>query len=232
MNVLIIEDDEFLANCIKNQLSKKISISRFRILSSYSSYLQECHRLGCYDVVLIDIFLKGSKEKNGIDIIKHIRTRDKKIPIIVISWLQNIKWLQDAFREWANDYVTKPFRVKELEIRIMRHYQMYLQNSLILPPQMINYEDLTYDTRENIFFYKWEIITLTKTQKHILSLFIQNQERLLSENYLKEKIWWDISWVIERNLKIHMFRLKVILSEYWLDEWVVKVRWEWYIFKK
>ena len=61
---------------------------------------------------------------------------------------------------------------------------------------------------------------------------MSHPEVLLKETYLNEKIWWDISSIIDRNLRVNILRLKNMLKPYDLDMRIQNVRWEWYILKK
>ncbi len=232
MNALIIEDDEFLAKCLKNSFERTTTINNTRILSSYTSYMEEAHTLWNYDIVLVDIMLWKNLDKTGIDIIKHIRSKNLKVPLIVLSWLSDISWLQKSFFAGANDFILKPFRIQELQIRVSRWYENYFCSFSTLPSPKIHYYDLIFDVRNNTFSYKWEELILTKTHKYILSILLAFPEKVVSEKYLKEKIWWDIFEVIERNVKIHMFRLKKQLNNYWIEDWIVNIRGEGHMLRK
>ncbi len=183
-----------------------------------------------YDVVLVDILLWNSK-KNWIDIIHKIRSKNKKIPIVIISWLNDIKWLRLAFNAWANDYICKPFRIIELEIRILKWFNKYLLLYSSNNKKILKYNWLEYCFYNNSFIMYNNKLKLSKTNKYILLLFISQNEKLLTEIYLIEKIWWD-SNIVDRNLRVTISRLKKWLWVYWIDNWIQNIRWEWYIFKK
>ena len=114
MNILIIEDDSVLANKIKYVFEKMVITNRIKIINSYEDSLLELINIKYYDVLLTDIKLGIDFSKTWIDIIRLIRKWEIHIPIVVISWLWDIRWLETAFDTWANDYLIKPFRLKEL----------------------------------------------------------------------------------------------------------------------
>lgn len=231
MNLLIIEDDIYLSEKIKSFFLKNKISSRIKLLLTYNDFLYEKYLINTYDIVLVDIILWKNKEKNWIDIIESIRKINPYIPIIIISWLDDILWLKLAFDKWANDYICKPFRLAELEVRVLKWFNKSLCYDNLWFKESIEYNWLKYDFWENkIYINNLEII-LTKTNKYILLLFISKSEKLLSNIYLIEKIWWD-SNIYERNLRVNINRLKKGLKPFWIDKWVNNIWWEWYILKK
>lgn len=232
MNILIIDDDLNLANKIKLVFSKKIISNRIKILTNYNDFIRELNIIKSYDIIIVDICLWNKKTKNGIDIVKVIRSKTNFIPVIIMSWFDDISWLEKWFNSWASDYIIKPFRLDEFELRIFKWFQIYLYSDKSNNNNFIQYNWLEYRLDENSFFYNWDKIYLTKTSKYILSIFLWYSETVLSDTFLIEKLWGDIWFLVNRNLRIVILRLKASLSPYWLDTWIKNIRWEWYILKK
>lgn len=231
MNILIIEDNEFLWEKIKEFFEKKNISNRIKITESYEKFIREIPVIKSYDIILVDILL-WNKNKNWIDIIKAIREENKSIPIIIISWLDELSRIEEWFDAWANDYIFKPFRIKELEIRVHKWFKMFFYSDKSNTSNIIDYNWLSYNIKENIFHYNWVLLDLTKWNKYLLSIFLSNPEKVLSENFLSEKIWWDVWFVIERNLRVNILRLKESIKSTWISSWIKNVRGEWYILKK
>ncbi len=231
MNILIIEDDLFLARNIEKIFEKKVVTNRIKIISDYKQFALELSIINSYDIILVDICLWVMEKKTGIDFISLIRDKNKSIPVIVVSWYDELSYLEKAFSVWANDYITKPFRFRELEIRVFKWFAIYFYSDL-KATENIKYFWLEYCMQTNEFYYNWKILNLTKSNKYLLSLFLSNREILLKENYLIEKIWGDISCIIERNLRVSILRLKRALEKHCLDSWICNIRGEGYILKK
>ena len=231
MNILIIEDDLFLAKKIKDVFEKQILSNRVKINSSYEEFIFELPIILSYDIILVDIILTKVSEKNGVDIIEVIRTKNKSIPIIIMSWLDWLYRLEKCFDLWANDYILKPFRLKELELRIHKWFKIFFYSDLS-DNCILSYYDLLFNIKQNEFYFKNILIPLTKRSKYILSLFISNKEQILFEQFLIDKIWWDKYFIIERNLRVSILRLKHILKPFWIDKWINNIRGEGYILKK
>lgn len=230
MNILIIEDDVFLANKISSIFQSKIITNRVQIAHSMEDFLNQFSAISSYDIILTDIKLsKESKNKDWYEIIKTIRKKNIKVPIVVISWNWELDWLRYAFECWANDYIIKPIRLKELEIRVLNWFKNYYLSNITFSWQIHCYKDLSYNINTNEFYYKSKLIELTKNNKYILSIFFANPEKLLSENFLIEKIWWDICFIVNRNLRVNILRLKKWLEPFWISSRIQNIRWEWYI---
>lgn len=231
MNILIIEDDILLANNIKNIFEKIVITNRIKIINSYEEFLMELCNIKYYNVLLTDIKLWNDFSDTWIDIIKTIRTKKINIPIIVISCLWEIYWLEKAFDIWANDYLIKPFRLKELQIRVIRWFKIYYTTLNLWENNKKTYKELEYDLNSNEFYYKWYLISLSRKLKYILSLFLSEPEKLIFEIDLVEMIRWEEYLFSKKNVRINILRLKNTLKPFWIDNWIYNVRWEWYIMK-
>lgn len=233
MNLLIIEDDLILAQQISRVFKFTWNFNKIKILNSYNQFLREYHLIKSYDIILVDIMLSPNirDSKNWIEIVRLIRNKSTKVPIIVMSWLTELNWLEKAFWKWINDYLCKPFRLKELEIRVDRWCKTYFYNDLTVKKK-ISYWPLVKDICQNEFYYNWEHLVLSKNSKFILSLFISSPNKLISEEDLKNRIWWDVASVIERNPRVNVSRLKTSLERYWIWDWIKNIRWEGYVLKK
>lgn len=232
MNILIIEDDETLAYQIANVFDAKIISNRIKILHSPLEFITELPFISTYDIIITDLQLW----ENSIDlwwykIIQLIRERNIKIPIIVLSWRSEIDVLRTAFDLWASDYLIKPIRLKELELRVLNWFRQYQFFWIELIWKIYTINGLEYNLDKNQFYKDGVGIMLTRMNKYLLSLFFSHSEKILKEEYLKEKIWWDHTLEVKRNLRIAILRLKKALEPYEISDWISNVRWEWYIFQ-
>lgn len=232
MNILIIEDEIYLAEKIKKCFSEKIISNRIKMIHSYTCFLNELSIIASYDIILVDIMLWPPGEKTWIDIVTTIREKNINMPIVIISSMCDYHRIESWFDAGANDYIIKPFRIKELEIRILKWFKTFFLTLYFWNDEKVKYKELEYNISENIFYYKETPIELTKKNKYILSILISRPEKLITENYLIEKIWWDVCMIIERNLRVSIHRLKSELEPYGCHEWIQNVRWEGYILKK
>lgn len=122
MNILIIEDDKYLSSRIKYVFEKNIIVNRVKIIENYIDFINLSWTYLSYDIILLDIILDKKDINNWIDILRKIRFKDKKIPIVLISWISELSYIEKAFNLWANDYLVKPFRLEELKLRVFRWF--------------------------------------------------------------------------------------------------------------
>lgn len=231
MNVLIIEDDLCLANNMVDSFMKEKFTNRIDALYSFESFLQ-LWSIESYDIILLDICLWNMSQKTGIDILTHIRKYNEKIPIIMISSHSEYAFLERAFHQGAHDYIIKPFRNRELKIRIQRWFRNYIFLEYFATHKILKYEEISYNITTSIF-YKWEDeIPLTRSNKYLFLLFLIHKEQLLSTQFLIWKIWWNSDVDSQKNLRIKILRLKKQLEYRWISEWIHTCRGEWYMLKR
>ena len=231
MNILIVEDETFLAERIGKVFRSKIASNRVRVLHSYDEFVQESVVLSSYDLILTDLKLGPSfTDLGGYRIIRTVRKRGLHVPIIVISGFSNVANLQEAFELGANDYLIKPIRLKELEVRVMNWYRNYYLSKISFLGNVYDYRGLTYDIGKNEFSFAGKRIPLTKKSKYLLSVFFSSPEQLLQEEFLVDKIWGDICITVERPVRVNVLRLKQALAPFGLSGWIANVRGEGYVF--
>ncbi|MDD2693845.1 MAG: response regulator transcription factor [Candidatus Gracilibacteria bacterium] len=234
MNILIIEDDCFFAEHLKKAFQKNSLVNRVDIVHSFSEFLCMFSLIEGYDIILTDIHLAPNTSGNpydGFHIIQSIREAGITIPIIVISGRDDISKIQNAFTIGANDYIVKGVRMRELEIRVMHWFKYYhMEGKSSCTDNVYMYKKICFDVDRNEFFFEDSLISLTKTNKYIFSLFFVNAEKLLSEPFLTGKVWGDICFDTRRNIRIHILRLRRSLQPFSLHTWIRNIRGEGYIF--
>ncbi len=231
MNILIVEDDVDLASQIARTFESKIISNRIRILHSPIEFIREIHLIGAYDIILTDLqFSKDAEELWWYKVIQLVRERDMDKPIIVISWRWEIDTLRKAFDLGASDYLIKPIRLKELELRVINWFRQYNFLGIRLAWRIYSLKDLEYDLDKNEFYKNWNKLKLTRTNKYLLSVFFSHSWKILHDEFLREKIWGDRTAIVERNLRVSILRLKQSLKEYGISDWITNIRGEGYIF--
>ena len=231
MNLLIIEDDILLASQIARVFAGRMIANRIRMIHSSLEFTREIHLISSYDIVITDLqFPWDTWAPWWYTAIEMIRERDPRIPIIVLSGQGDIDILRRAFSLGASDYIIKPIRPKELELRIMNWLKQSQSLPLTAHPAIHEIHWLVYCFDTNEFYRHEEHIVLTRMNKYLLFILCSNAHKILSESYLKEKIWWDRLDIIERNLRIAILRLRQALAPYGIDHWICNTRGEGYIF--
>ncbi len=229
MNTLIIEDDKFLRDNIARVFQKKTEAHMIRLFSQPEELFAVMGNIESYDMIITDLCFGTLSSFSGFDIIRTIRAKNKEIPIIVISALSDVSELERAFSLGASDYIIKPFRLKELEVRVINWYKNYYLREFHRREERYRYHDLEYDIESCEFFYKNTKMTLSKKSKYLLLLFFTHFEKLLTQEFLEEKLYADYENLERRNIRINIKRLKDALSRYGISHWIENIPGEWYL---
>ena len=106
-----------------------------------------------------------------------------------MSSISEYSFLEEAFQKGAYDYIIKPFRVRELQIRTQRWFQKYVLSEYYALHKVLKYHELEYNIHQYRFYISEQEIFLTRREKYILSLLFIYREKILSHSFLIEKIW-------------------------------------------
>jgi len=180
INILIVEDEQRLAEILKKQLEE----SGFKADIASDGYVGK-HSLEnkSYNLIILDINLPLI---NGYDLCNEIRKTNSKIPIIMLTALGTPDNKLAGFEAGADDYVLKPFDFRELLARI----NVFLKRS-DTKALTNNYKiaDLEMDLVTKTVTRSDKKIDLTAKEFTLLETFLRNKEKLLTRDYIIEQVW-------------------------------------------
>lgn len=138
-----------------------------------------------YDLAVVDWMLPSY---SGIDVIKEVRTFNKRIRLIMLSARNDEMDIVSGLEAGANDYVTKPFSPRELAARIkvaLRDVEGYLheQSFVQVTPSL----SIDYPKRE--VYVNDEIVNLTKLEYDLLTYLVENVNKVVSREEIMQHIW-------------------------------------------
>jgi DNA-binding response OmpR family regulator len=198
--ILIIEDDMAIHSLIK----EAIELDGFQTLSAYSGtegkLLFEQNQI---DLILLDLMLPGM---NGEEFLQEIR-QNSDIPIMVISAKGDQKSKLELLTNGADDYITKPFDVKELLARIQIQLR-HATKASISDRIEIHYNNISInlDTRE--VKVHDETIHLTGREFAILLLFLENPQKVFSRANIYESVWNEPYFDSDKTINMHISNLR------------------------
>ena len=226
MNLLVVEDDLHVARFLGRILCKIPHIFAVDIVHSYDDAL-DLLTSERYDMLLLDVRL-GHNDAAGIELCKLVRRRDKEVVVIVVTSYQGTKYLKQAFAEGANDYITKPFSLVELQMRVQRWAAMAHR---IMTIDSFEYGRLSYNVRSHDFSYDRKSLKMTKQQKFLLLQFIKHPETLLSYQPIEAKMWGDTYG--SHNIRSNIQNLRQVLEQQaGIGHWIQTQRGEGYLLIK
>lgn len=182
MKVLVIEDDQRLAGLIQRGLEEQ----GFAVTVAYDGYLGKKLAVNNeFDIIITDIILP---KINGIDLCKEIRVLKPDIPILMLTALGTTDDKVEGFDAGADDYLVKPFDLRELHVRI----RALLKRKAAQPSAqgfILKYADLELNLHTKIVKRKGTEISLTPKELKLLEYMMQHPERVLSRTEIAEKVW-------------------------------------------
>jgi len=181
MNILLIEDDQRVADLIRRGLEEHGFSSELAVdgLSGKTLALNTS-----YDLIITDILLP---KLNGIDFCKQIRLRHPQIPIIMLTALGTTDEKVEGFDAGADDYLVKPFEMRELIVRIRALLKRAPKNSE--KNFLLKYANLEMDLQTKTVKRHNIEINLTPKEFNLLTYMVQNAEKVLSRTEIAEKVW-------------------------------------------
>ena len=191
MKVLVIEDEPGVASLIEKSLKEyghAISIAT-KAGDGMSSIKKDS-----YDIVILDIMLP---DKSGWDVCREIRGFDQRLPILMLTALNSLEHIVQGLEMGADDYLAKPFRIRELVARI---HALHRRKGMSDPvEELLQYEDLVVNLRELTVKRAGDLIKLTSKEFMMLVYFMQNPRRVLSRTSILENVW-GINFDLETNV--------------------------------
>ena len=180
MKVLIIEDEYSLADAIRESLEKE-HLDVTIVTNGIDGEDEALTNL--YDLILLDIMLP---KKNGFEILKTLKEEKIKTPIIILTAKSEIEDKLNGLENGADDYVTKPFHMKELLARV----KIILKRSANLEDaSVLTYGDLKLDLSRGKLICKDNEVSINGKELSLIELLLINKEQIVGKDILTDKIW-------------------------------------------
>lgn len=194
--VLLVEDNSSIAEGIKYAMEKEqLSIT----ICENMEKSKKCIDSNEYELILLDIMLPDG---NGLTLYQYIKSK-YNIPIFFVTAKDTEDDIVKGIELGADDYIIKPFRMRELIARIK---SVLKRNE---PSSVIKIGNIMFDEKNNTIYKNDEQITLTALEYKLMSILVENRGRLVTREYLLSRIW-DISsnFVNDNTLTVYMKRLR------------------------
>jgi len=177
LKILIIEDEKALSESIATSLRAQDYICEMAF--DFNSAIEKTE-LYEYDCILLDIGLPGG---SGLSILKTLRDNNKADGVLIISAKNSIDDKVEGLGSGADDYLSKPFHLSELNARIAPAEEV-TDNKLEIG-------NLVIDREAYLVFQKGEKVVLAKKEFELLLYFVSNKRRVISKNAIAEHLWGD-----------------------------------------
>jgi two-component system response regulator TctD len=198
LRILLVEDNQPLADWLARTLRK-------------SSYTVDCVHDGAaadhllhtesYALVILDLSLP---KLDGNQVLKRLRARDNNVPVLILTVTNTPEGRITGLDTGADDYVTKPFDVAELEARIRALLRRDSQHR----NPMLQCGSLSYDTNSRVFTLNDVVLRLTPHEQAVLEVLIKNMGKTVSKQFLADSIYGINEIVAPDAIEVYVHRLR------------------------
>jgi len=212
-----MEDDPVLSDILLDFLREKWDVDYAYDAKEVYKHLENTH----YDLFIFDINVMG---QNGIELLKELRKFSNNTPTIFITAYRDTQHLQHAFDAGAHDYIKKPFELEELHARILSIKRVFN----IETHEVITLSDtIIFDPVQRTVHVNNKQISLTAKDSTLLSYFVKNSARLITNEELVQNIWDFDSLPSDATLRSHIRTLREIIGK----EKIKTIRGEGYMYE-
>ncbi len=206
--ILLAEDDYNFGNVLKNYLEIK---GYFVTLTENGKEALEVLKTENFDFCIVDIMMPVM---DGFSLVKQIKKIDSKIPIIFLTARNMQEDIQNGLKLGADDYITKPFSMEELLLRIKNIIKRtYRTDNPMERTSVFNLGNAVFDFNKQLLFVKKEEIKLTSKESELLKLLCEQKNEVVDRNYALNRIWLNDSFFSARSMDVYVTKLRKILKK-------------------
>ena len=205
--ILVIDDERDLCEILRFNLAS----AGFVVHTAYSGEEALLKDIPSYDLLLLDVMMPGM---SGFELAARLKqdASTADVPIIFLTALNEEENTLHGFDLGADDYITKPFSVREVVARVKAVLGRTSANASSM--QELCYEGLVMDLAKMTVTVDGEPALLTKTEFEILKLFLENRGRVFSRQELLDKVWPSDVVVIDRTVDVNITRMRKKIGRY------------------
>lgn len=167
-----------------------------------------------HGLILLDVMMGGM---SGYKMAEHLRAQNNNIPIIFLTALNAQTDLLAGFSSGADDYITKPFSIQEVIVRVKAVLRRFPQVEAAPEPvqeTMVVAGALLIDLEKKLVFAGDNQIAFSKKEYEVLSLLASHPGQIFSREDLINELWKDAPYVLDRTVDVHIARIRSKLGEY------------------
>ncbi len=181
MKILIVEDEADLLQTLVASLTKE-----HFVIEAADNFRSASEKIGLYeyDCILLDIMLPGG---SGLQLLEELKQSDKMGNVIIISARDSLDDKLNGLELGADDYLTKPFHIAELNARI----KAVIRRKKLDGKNTIETANLVLDTVERALQVNGVNVPLNRKEFDVLNYFLLNKNRLVTKSALAEHVWGD-----------------------------------------
>jgi DNA-binding response OmpR family regulator len=203
-SILLAEDDQNLAFLIKENLE----------LAGYDLHLatdgEEAYRLSVarkFDLFILDVMMP---RKDGFWVAEQIRKRDVDTPIVFLTAKNSESAKIEGFMTGADDYMTKPFSLKELLLRLTAILKRTM-HTRETPDQIYKIGKITFNFLSRFVSIGEQQLKINIKEAEILKILVENKNSIVPRRTILIKIWGGDDYFLSRSMDVYMTRLRKLI---------------------
>ena len=198
MRLLVVEDEHSL----REDIARKLRLSGYEVdACADGEAALEALAAERYDLVLLDLNLP---KVDGMQVLRTLRRQDLETCVLILSARSEIADKVEGLDAGANDYLTKPFHLEELEARIRSlTRRRFTQNNVVL-----NCGKVAFDTKARVAVADGQELSLTRKEIGILEYLLLNQGRPVSQEELLDHVWDNSVDNFSNSIRVHISALR------------------------
>ena len=197
-NILVVDDDREIVSAIAIYLENE----GMHVVKAYDGLeALEAVAQGNIHLIVMDIMMP---KLDGMSVLRTLRQTDRETRVLILSARSGTADKVDGLDAGANDYLSKPFALAELEARI----RSLTQRQFIQPDVCLSFGTLRFDTRSRIAAVNGQDVSLTKKESGILEYLLLNRGRPVSQEELIDHVWDNSVDGFSNAIRVHISALR------------------------
>jgi two-component system OmpR family response regulator len=198
MRILVAEDDAILADGVLRSLRQAgYAVDWVKNGLEADAALDADE----FDLLILDI---GLPKKSGLDVLKRLRARDSRLPVLILTALDGVNDRVRGLDAGADDYLAKPFELAELEARV----RALTRRGMAGGPTLLRHGALSYDQVGRTARVNGELLELSAREVSLLEIFLQRAGRLVSKDQLVSHLCEWGEEVSPNAIEVYVHRLR------------------------
>lgn len=214
MKLLIIEDDKYLSETIKETTQEMFNVEQ-AFDGEEGLYLAEQN---IFDCIILDIMLPGM---NGYEVLHHLREQHITTPVVMLTAKDGIDDKIQGFKVGADDYLVKPFHREELLLRLEA---IVRRTGGELKENVLSFKDLKMNLKTRTAAVEEETIKLNGKQFDLLEYLINNKNTILTKEQIFDRIWGFESDTSMTVVEVYASNLRKSLKKFEYDQYIKTFR--------
>ncbi|WP_286235207.1 response regulator [Thalassotalea sediminis] len=198
MRILLVEDDLQLANALQQSLHRE----GYSVDSVHTGALAiSAARVGMNDLVILDL---GLPDMDGLDVLKQLKAGKLPLPVLILTARNSPDDKVKGLDLGADDYLAKPFDIKELFARI----RVIERRLGTIDTAIVKKDNVTLDTRANVIYLDDKMLKLSRREYMVVKSLMENLGRIQSKEQLENRLYEWGEEVSSNTIEVHMHNIR------------------------